>query len=88
LVSMWKFDDRAKKITVRHLQWILNRSNVSFMVLGTENCTVIPRKELKRVPNASDDEYWGFECLRSKKIVTFVRIVLIRSKNEYPIRRK
>jgi Fe-S oxidoreductase len=44
-----KFDDRAKKITKTFVR-ILNRTNVSFAVLGTEeSCTGDPAKSWKRV---------------------------------------
>jgi Fe-S oxidoreductase len=40
------FDDRAKKITKAFVR-ILNRANVPFAVLGTEEVVLDPAKELK-----------------------------------------
>lgn len=53
------FDDRAKKITKAFVR-ILNRSNVSFAVLGAEEVALVTQlKEqgMSFVPNASHDEY-------------------------------
>ena len=54
------FDDRAKKIT-KAIVKILNKCNVKFAVLGTEeSCTGDPAKRAGKrilVSNASDDEY-------------------------------
>lgn len=81
------FDDRAKKITKAFVR-ILNRANIDFAVLGTEeSCTGDPAKragneflfQMQALPNI--EVLNGYEV---KKIVTACPHCFNTIKNEYP----
>ncbi len=84
---MGSFDDRAKKITKAFVK-ILNRSNVSFAVLGAEeSCTGDPAKR------AGNDFLFQMQAMmniqtlnayEAKKIVTACPHCFNTIKNEYP----
>ena len=81
------FDDRAKKITKAFVQ-LLNKANVSFAVLGTEeSCTGDPAKragneflfQMQAVTNIEVMNAYGI-----KKVVTACPHCFNTIKNEYP----
>jgi hypothetical protein len=87
LHSSGSFDDRAVRAANSFC-------NAFWIVLMFLRCKLVPKKVVlvillkksrKRVlvSNASDDEYWGAQCLWAKKLWQLVLIVLIL-KNEYP----
>ena len=81
------FDDRAKKITKAFVK-ILNRSNVSFAVLGTEeSCTGDPAKRAGNEFLFQMQAMMNIEVLNAyeaKKIVTACPHCFNTLKNEYP----
>jgi Fe-S oxidoreductase len=81
------FDDRAKKITKAFVR-ILNRSNVSFAVLGTEeSCTGDPAKRAGNEFLFQMQAMMNIEVLNAyeaKKIVTACPHCFNTLKNEYP----
>ena len=81
------FDDRAKKITKAFVR-ILNRSNVSFAVLGTEeSCTGDPAKRAGNEFIFQMMALTNIEVLNAyevKKIVTACPHCFNTLKNEYP----
>ena len=84
---MGSFDDRAKKVT-KALVKLLNRSNVEFAVLGTEeSCTGDPAKRagnefLFQMQAATNIEV--LNAYEIKKIVTACPHCFNTIKNEYP----
>ena len=84
---MGSFDDRAKKITKAFVK-ILNRSNVSFAVLGTEeSCTGDPAKRAGNEFLFQMQAMMNIEVLNAyeaKKIVTACPHCFNTIKNEYP----
>src|SRR3970282_773089 len=83
------FDDRAKKITKAFVR-ILNRTNVSFAVLGTEeSCTGDPAKRAGNEFLFQMQAMMNIEVLnayQAKKIVTACPDCCNSLKNEYPER--
>ncbi|AXB58476.1 (Fe-S)-binding protein [Flavobacterium fluviale] len=81
------FDDRAKKITKAFVR-ILNRTNVSFAVLGTEeSCTGDPAKRAGNEFLFQMQAMMNIEVLNAyeaKKIVTACPHCFNTLKNEYP----
>ena len=81
------FDDRAKKITKAFVK-ILNRSNVSFAVLGTEeSCSGDPAKRAGNEFLFQMQAMMNIEVLNAyeaKKIVTACPHCFNTLKNEYP----
>lgn len=81
------FDDRAKKITKAFVQ-ILNRANVSFAVLGTEeSCTGDPAKRAGNEFLFQMQAMMNIQVLNGyevKKIVTACPHCFNTIKNEYP----
>jgi Fe-S oxidoreductase len=81
------FDDRAKKITKAFVR-ILNRANVSFAVLGTEeSCTGDPAKRAGNEFLFQMQAMMNIEVLNAyeaKKIVTACPHCFNTLKNEYP----
>jgi Fe-S oxidoreductase len=81
------FDDRAKKITKAFVR-ILNRTNVSFAVLGTEeSCTGDPAKRAGNEFLFQMQAMMNIEVLNgyeAKKIVTACPHCFNTIKNEYP----
>ncbi|MEC5167172.1 Fe-S oxidoreductase [Flavobacterium sp. PL11] len=81
------FDDRAKKITKAFVK-ILNKSNVSFAVLGTEeSCTGDPAKRAGNEFLFQMQAMMNIEVLNAyeaKKIVTACPHCFNTLKNEYP----
>ncbi len=81
------FDDRAKKITKAFVQ-LLNRANVSFAVLGTEeSCTGDPAKRAGNEFLFQMQAMMNIEVLKgyeTKKIVTACPHCFNTLKNEYP----
>lgn len=81
------FDDRAKKITKAFVK-ILNRANVSFAVLGTEeSCTGDPAKRAGNEFLFQMQAMMNIEVLNGyevKKIVTACPHCFNTIKNEYP----
>lgn len=81
------FDDRAKKITKAFVK-ILNRANVSFAVLGTEeSCTGDPAKRAGNEFLFQMQAMTNIEVLNAyeiKKIVTACPHCFNTIKNEYP----
>lgn len=81
------FDDRAKKITKAFVK-ILNRSNVSFAVLGTEeSCTGDPAKRAGNEFLFQMQALMNIEVMNAyevKKIVTACPHCFNTLKNEYP----
>lgn len=81
------FDDRAKKITKAFVQ-ILNKANVSFAVLGTEeSCTGDPAKRSGNEFLFQMQAMTNIEVLNAyeiKKIVTACPHCFNTLKNEYP----
>ena len=81
------FDDRAKKITKAFVQ-ILNRANVSFAVLGTEeSCTGDPAKRAGNEFLFQMQAMMNIQVLNGyevKKIVTACPHCFNTLKNEYP----
>jgi len=81
------FDDRAKKITKAFVQ-ILNRANVEFAVLGTEeSCTGDPAKRSGNEFLFQMQAMMNIEVLNAyeaKKIVTACPHCFNTLKNEYP----
>jgi len=81
------FDDRAKKITKAFVR-ILNRANISFAVLGTEeSCTGDPAKRAGNEFLFQMQAMMNIEVLNgyeAKKIVTACPHCFNTIKNEYP----
>ena len=81
------FDDRAKKITKAFVK-ILNRSKVSFAVLGTEeSCTGDPAKRAGNEFLFQMQAMMNIEVMNAyevRKIVTACRHCFNTIKNEYP----
>ncbi|MBF0695640.1 MAG: (Fe-S)-binding protein [Flavobacterium sp.] len=81
------FDDRAKKITKAFVK-ILNRANISFAVLGTEeSCTGDPAKRAGNEFLFQMQAMMNIEVLNAyeaKKIVTACPHCFNTLKNEYP----
>jgi Fe-S oxidoreductase len=81
------FDDRAKKITKAFVK-ILNRANVSFAVLGTEeSCTGDPAKRAGNEYLFQMQAMMNIEVMNAyevKKIVTACPHCFNTIKNEYP----
>jgi heterodisulfide reductase subunit D len=81
------FDDRAKKITKAFVR-ILNRANVEFAVLGTEEgCTGDPAKRAGNEFLFQMQAFMNIEVLNAyeaKKIVTACPHCFNTLKNEYP----
>ena len=81
------FDDRAKKITKAFVR-ILNRANISFAVLGTEeSCTGDPAKRAGNEFLFQMQAMMNIEVLNAyeaKKIVTACPHCFNTLKNEYP----
>ena len=81
------FDDRSKKITKAFVR-ILNRANVSFAVLGTEeSCTGDPAKRAGNEFLFQMQAVMNIEVLNAyevKKIVTACPHCFNTLKNEYP----
>ena len=81
------FDDRAKKITKAFVK-ILNRANISFAVLGTEeSCTGDPAKRAGNEFLFQMQAMTNIEVMNAyeiKKIVTACPHCFNTLKNEYP----
>src|SRR6188508_704651 len=81
------FDDRAKRITKAFVR-ILNRANISFAVLGTEeSCTGDPAKRAGNEFLFQMQAMMNIEVLNAyeaKKIVTACPHCFNTLKNEYP----